>query len=122
MLAAVEEHNQHAGQGAVLVDIGGDVGALVVAMPPEMTGVEVEIRPADGSGPTGRAHDHRDGHGHAHHPHMAVVVRQTEDGPLPCLVYPSVAQGAYDLVMIGDESARRRVEVEGGVVTTTAWI
>jgi len=39
MLAAVEEHNRHAGQGAVLVDIGGDVGALVVAMPPEMTGV-----------------------------------------------------------------------------------
>ena len=53
---------------------------------------------------------------------MAVVVRQTEDGPLPCLVYPSVPQGHYVLVVIGDESARRGVSVEGGVVTTTAWL
>jgi hypothetical protein len=127
MGADVETHNRYAGQGPVMVDVGGDVGALVVAMPPEMTGVEVEIRPADSSAstPASHGHDHGHDHGgghHAHHPHMAVVVRQTEDGPLPCLVYPSVAQGAYDLVMIGDESARRRVEVEGGVVTTTAWI
>ena len=33
------------GQGSVLLDIGGDVGALVVAMPASMVGVEVEIRP-----------------------------------------------------------------------------
>ena len=37
--------NPHAGQGSVLLDIGGDVGALVVTMPAEMEGVEVEIRP-----------------------------------------------------------------------------
>ncbi len=112
MLAAPESHNRYAGQGPVMVDIGGDVGALVVAMPPEMTGAEVEIRPADGRGSSD----------HVHHPHVAVVVRQTEDGPLPCLVYPSVPQGHYVLVVIGDESARRDVSVQGGVVTTTAWI
>ena len=122
MPAAVEEHNRHAGQGAVLVDIGGDVGALVVAMPPEMTGVEVEIRPADDSGPTAHTHDHGGGHHHAHHPHVAVVVRPTPDGPLPSLVYPAVAEGDYVLVVIGDEAARRAVHVEGGVVTTTAWL
>ncbi len=61
-------------------------------------------------------------HGHVHHPHVAVVVRQTEDGPLPCLVYPSVPRGRYVLVVIGDESARRHVSVAGGVVTTTAWL
>jgi hypothetical protein len=112
MPAAVESHNRYAGQGPVMVDIGGDVGALVVAMPPEMVGQEVEIRPAGGSGSSD----------HVHYPHVAVVVRQTEDGPLPCLVYPSVPQGPYVLVIIGDESARRDVHVEGGVVTTTAWL
>lgn len=45
------EDNSHAGQGAVLLDIGGDVGALVVTMPASMEGVEVEIRPV-GAGDT----------------------------------------------------------------------
>ena len=48
------EDNSHAGQGAVLLNIGGDVGALVVTMPAPMEGIEVEIRPvgaADGHPP-----------------------------------------------------------------------
>ena len=39
--------NPHAGQGSVVLDIGGDVGALVVTMPPELEGVEVEINRID---------------------------------------------------------------------------
>jgi hypothetical protein len=39
--------NSHAGQGSVVLDIGGDVGALVVTMPPELEGVEVEINRID---------------------------------------------------------------------------
>ena len=110
--APVEAHNAFAGQGAVILDIGGDVGALVVAMPPEMVGVEVEIRPAGWVS----------GEQHVHHPHVAVVVRPTPDGPLPSLVYPAVEGGDYELVVIGDESERRPVNVEGGVVTTTCWL
>ena len=34
--------NSHAGQGSVVLDIGGDVGALVVTMPAELEGVEVD--------------------------------------------------------------------------------
>ena len=40
-----ENENPHAGQGSVLLDIGGDVGALVVSMPPAMVGAEIEIAP-----------------------------------------------------------------------------
>ncbi|GAA2134220.1 hypothetical protein [Nocardioides bigeumensis] len=111
--APAEAHNAFAGQGAVLLDIGGDVGALVVAMPPEMTGLEVEIRPAGWVAQEGV---------HVHHPHVAVVVRPTPEGPVPSLVYPAVTGGEYELVVIGDESERRPVVVEGGVVATTAWI
>jgi len=39
--------NPHAGQGSVVLDIGGDVGALVVTMPAELEGVEVEINSID---------------------------------------------------------------------------
>ena len=68
--------NPFAGQGAVLLDIGGDVGALVVTMPPSMVGAEIEIAPAGGAhherdhGP-GHAHGHAHGHGHGHgHGHV----------------------------------------------------
>lgn len=74
--------NPFAGQGAVLLDIGGDVGALVVLMPPAMEGIEVEINRI--GGPDGDApprahdhdhlhhdgqHDHGDPHDHHHHDH-----------------------------------------------------
>ena len=42
------EDNSHAGQGPVVLDIGGDVGALVVAMPAGLTGSEIEARPVAG--------------------------------------------------------------------------
>lgn len=67
------EDNSHAGQGAVVLDIGGDVGALVIRMPADLLGVEIEARPAGAGdradGPDHRhdpAHDHRHGHGHGH--------------------------------------------------------
>ena len=41
-MTTAEVENPFAGQGAVLLDIGGDVGALVVTTPAEMVGVEVE--------------------------------------------------------------------------------
>ena len=83
--------NPHAGQGAVLLDIGGDVGALVVTMPAGMVGTEVEIRPV------GVAHSHpHGGHEHVHHgaaadaahlAHVAVVARPVGDGTVPSLVF-----------------------------------
>ena len=49
--------NAWAGQGAVLLDIGGEVGALVVTMPSSMVGAEVEIRPLRGTAGV-MAHQH----------------------------------------------------------------
>ena len=33
-----EDHNQHAGQGPVMLDIGGDVGAVIVLAPASLAG------------------------------------------------------------------------------------
>ena len=53
--------NPFAGQGAVLLDIGDDIGALVVTMPAAMVDTEVEIRPVGVV-----AHHSHGGHGHLH--------------------------------------------------------
>ncbi|WP_299050412.1 hypothetical protein [uncultured Nocardioides sp.] len=129
--ASVE--NPHAGTGSVLLDIGGDVGALVVNMPAHTTGDEVEIHPEGTDLVALRAHDaehaagsgdHGHGHGHGHgphHDHVAVVVRPTPRGPRPSLVYPEVTQGRYVLVPKGSDTAVLVAEVTGGMVTELDW-
>jgi hypothetical protein len=48
--AGASPENPHAGHGMVVLDIGGDVGALVVSTPGHMAGVEIEICPAGARG------------------------------------------------------------------------
>ncbi|WP_406832389.1 hypothetical protein ABEG17_06075 [Pedococcus sp. KACC 23699] len=132
MHAPGKTENPFAGQGPVLLDIGGDIGALVVAMPPETEGLEVEIRPAGSTAAAtehradhrhGHAHDHHNGHAHGptHHPHVAVVARPGANGPAHSLVYPEVSQGSYELVPIPGNTVVLTAQVEGGVVTHAAW-
>ena len=103
--------NPHAGQGAVLLDIGGDVGALVVWMPAHTIGLEVEIRPTGASIRTG----------HHHYPHVAVVPRPTASGTAPTLVYPSVREGEYELFPMPAGPVAMTVTVSGGRVTRATW-
>lgn len=102
--------NPFAGQGSVLLDIGGNVGALVVTMPADLLGTEVEIRPVG-----------EDGSGHSHHPHVAVVNRPAGTTRIPSLVFPELLEGGYELHMTGAQVARLTVDVHGGKVTTVAW-
>lgn len=122
-MSAVDVENPFAGQGAVLLDIGGDVGALVVEMPDDLEGLEVEIRPARPR-PTGpRAHhDHGRGHDHAaHHPHVAVVRRPVLDGLVASLVFGEVVEGSYVLAVKDTDDICMQVEVRGGEVTQATW-
>ncbi len=122
MPSAAEPENAWAGQGAVLLDIGGDVGALVVAMPESTLGLEVEIRPLDGQPVHPHAHHHGDGHTHEHLAHVAVVARPVAEGRLPSLVFPALESGRYELFEKGrPEAVALWVEVTGGVVTTADW-
>jgi hypothetical protein len=102
--------NPFAGQGSVLLDIGGDVGAVVVTMPAAMLGTEVEIRPVG-----------EDPRTHAHHPHVAVVNRPARGALVPSLVFPEVREGRYQLQQRDTRAARMTVDVRGGEVTTAAW-
>ena len=106
---ATEVENPYAGQGCVLLDIGDDVGAVVVAMPASMEGEEVEIRPDPEPA------------GHVHHPHVAVVNRPVEGGRLPSLVFPEVREGTYGLYEKHGSVRRLIVTVAGGQVTGAEW-
>ena len=101
--------NPFAGQGSVLLDIGEDIGAVVVLTPASMEGVEVEIRPD--IAPTG----------HVHHPHVAVVNRPVEGGQLPSLVFPEVREGTYGLYLKQSAVRDLTVTVAGGEVTSAEW-
>ena len=124
--AADLAENPFAGQGPVLLDIGDDVGAIVLRLPAGMHGAEIEIheateshRHADPHDHVGEhAHDH--GHGAHHHPHVAVVERPTPDGTQFTAVFPQVQAGTYDL-REQHGSVWVRVEVIGGSVTQTDW-
>ena len=102
------DNNAHAGQGSVVLDIGGDIGALIVIMPPEMVGFEVEICPA-GVRPAG------------HVPHVAVVARPGTHGPVYSLVFPELSKGKYDLNERYRDVVALTVSVEGGEVTQATW-
>lgn len=102
------ENNAHAGNGAVVLDIGGSVGALIVTMPAAMAGVEVEICPA-GVRPAG------------HVPHVAVVARPTISGPVHSLVFPELQEGRYQLNERHRDDVGLTVTVVGGQVAETSW-
>jgi hypothetical protein len=99
--------NPHAGQGcAVAVDVGDGIGALVIEMPAELEGVEVEMRPETGG----------------HLAHVAVVARPTPQGGLiHSAVFFEVDEGSYDLYLRPDGPVRLRVDIAGGAVAHAVW-
>jgi hypothetical protein len=119
--------NPFAGQGSVLLDIGGDIGALVVTMPDGMVGTEVEIRPVgmEGSHPHGHEHHHDHDHDHGsgdHLAHVAVVNRPAGDRHVPSLVFPELVAGRYELFEKGGgQHVVLRAEIDGGEVTSVNW-
>ena len=118
--------NPHAGQGSVLLDIGDDIGALVVTMPTGSVGEEVEVLLAGELGHEhhhdGHDHAHGHAHGHGHHrPHVAVVERPVVGGSVPSLVFPELVEGTYVLVPKGTDDVRLTVDIRGGEVSTATW-
>ncbi len=109
--AHTHEDNSHAGQGAVLLDIGADIGALVVTMPARLVGQEVEVRPDDYDGV-------------AHLPHVAVVNRPRDGrrGPLVAsAVFGELETGDYELYLRPHGPVELSAHVEGGQVAFANW-
>jgi hypothetical protein len=121
--------NPHVGQGMVVLDIGGDVGALVVSTPPSLAGSEIEICPAgarsqppdDGAGWwQGEWHAHAHAGGPAW-PHVGVVNRPTSDGSSWAAVFPGLRAGQYEIWLRPAEPTALIVTVDGGAVSSVDW-
>ena len=118
--AANLAENPNAGQGSVLLDIGGDVGAVVLHLPAAYEGAEVAYR-REGQAHASHEHDHPHDHAHAHPhvPHVAVVGRPAGERLAYAAVFPELVAGRYVLTL-PDES-ELPVDVAGGAVTELRW-
>lgn len=96
------EEVQHGptGTGAVIADIGGDRGALVLYTADTMAGAELEI--------SARGSDVRT--------HVAVLERRAGERPFFAAFYASLTAGEYTVWNLDGESMGT-VVVAGGVVT-----
>ncbi|HTW99368.1 MAG TPA: hypothetical protein VMD59_11355 [Acidimicrobiales bacterium] len=90
------------GEGSVLLDIGQDVGALVVHVLPDLDGQEIDLIPAGSCTPC---------------THSAVRRRDIPGGSVYAAVYPSVPAGDYVLA-----GCSLPVHVDGGAVTELRYV
>jgi hypothetical protein len=100
--------NPHAGQGPVVLDIGGEIGALVVLMPEALGGVEIEIHALAAGESAPRSH-------------VAVVGRPVGERTVWSAVFPELVEGRYELYERPAGPIALTVDVRGGTVTEAAW-
>jgi hypothetical protein len=83
--------------GSVVLDIGNDVGALVLHTTRQWLNHEIDLAPDDWSLP---------------HTHSAVRERRSSDGSTYAAVYPQLQEGGYAIV-----GSSQRLAIAGGRVT-----
>ena len=89
-------------EGLLVLDIGGDVGALIAFLPESFAGTEVYVSVADGSDPF---------------THTGVHARGTGEHRRQTAIYPQLTTGDYQLWHPADASALGPVvHVQGGAV------
>ena len=93
------------GPGTVVLELGADVGALVLFTPAGLDGREIEISRGDRAG--------RRTHSRVRPRHMATGTRYAA-------VYPDLAAGAYT-IWADSSRAAGRVIITGGRVTNWSW-
>jgi hypothetical protein len=102
--------HQHAagptGAGSVVLELGGNVGVLVLHTPAAMHGQEIEISPCDTMG--------------VRRTHSQVRKRITATGTSYAAVYPGLTAGRYTVWRDAGRPAGT-VTIEGGRVTDFHW-
>ena len=100
-----EHHSSRPHPEPVVLEIGGDLGALIVYTEPALHGHEIEISPAD--------HDHP-------RSHKDVLNRPLNGRPTYTAVFDQLPGGTYTLWLNGTAAARD-VRVTGAHVTELDW-
>jgi hypothetical protein len=102
-----------------VLDIGDDVGALILYTDAEYDEREIEVSPIDGSE---RASGDHDGHGHeqGHRTHTAIHERRTAGQVTYAGIYPQLRAGTYR-IWTDDPRLPDRVTIVGGQVAEVDW-
>lgn len=99
--------------GSVVLNLGENIGALILEADASLLGVEIEISRADlGAG--------SDEHVHAHRTHSMVRERHTVPNPRYDAVYPDLEAGRYTIWRDVD-TPDATITVVGGQITTHAF-
>ena len=94
------------GPGTVVMELGGDIGALILYTPDDLDGREIEISRDDDPG-------RRRTHSQVRARHMPAVTRYAA-------VYPGLRAGAYT-VWRDEVNPLGTVVISGGQVTSWSW-
>jgi hypothetical protein len=115
----------------VMLDIGGDRGALIIMTPPELHLAEIELSPVgaeDAAEPHGHEHEHEHEHehgGHIHaHPHRTHVAVRERRGPAGvryAAIYPSLVEGEYTIWDLDGTTVHGTTRIVGGQITELDW-
>jgi hypothetical protein len=92
--------------GSVVLDIGGDTGALILHTPAEMLGREIDVTPASAPG--------------SHGTHSLVRERQVSGTTSYAAVYPALPVGDY-IIWHDRATPVGTVTINGGEVTRHHW-
>ena len=90
----------------VVLDIGGEFGALVLYTPPDLHGREIEISPVGQN---------------SQRVHTAVLERIVAGRSVFAAVYPRLAAGTFRLWFDEDPTRPNTVEIEAGQVAELHW-
>jgi hypothetical protein len=96
------ESYAHVQGGPTVLDIGGDIGALLANLPPEAAGTELHLR------------EERDPDRDVH---TGVWHRHAPSGPITTAVFGELTRGWYG-VLDRRGTVVQRVEIRGGEVST----
>ena len=105
--------------GTVLLDIGGDIGALIINTAASMHLAEIEVSPVDVSEVHAPLHDGHT-HAHPHRTHVAVRERRGPSGVRFAAIYPGLREGEYT-VWGSDGAPADTVHIVGGEVAQLDW-
>lgn len=101
-------HEQYSGRKHpefVVLDIGEEIGALIIHADPELHGLEIEISPADDD---------------EHRSHKEVLERDSGGKPAYTAVFDQLPAGTYTLWSEG-VARLRGVAVAGGQIVELSW-
>lgn len=105
---AVHQHEDYAARAhpeTVVLDIGGEYGALIIHADPELHGTEIEISPAGRD----RSRSHKE-----------VLERSIAGRPAFTAVFDKITQGRYTL-WVDDVARARGVRIAGGEIAELDW-